>query len=105
MVDDLIRLILGGQGVKEGVGITDYGILVIDTDGTITKNDTLKVAGSAADRFEMKWSVFDAELSRILIADEMAAYHDLHRPTSDKCLKCPEMLVCGGGMPGTPLVR
>jgi uncharacterized protein len=30
MLDDLIRLALGGVGVKEGVGLTDYGILVID---------------------------------------------------------------------------
>ncbi len=30
------------MGIKEGIGVTDFGIAVIDTDGTVTKNDTLK---------------------------------------------------------------
>jgi uncharacterized protein len=34
VLDDLMRLILGGEGRKEGVGLTDYGIIVIDTDGS-----------------------------------------------------------------------
>ena len=42
MLDDMMKLLLGGGGAKEGVGLTDYGILVIDTDGTVKKNDTLK---------------------------------------------------------------
>ena len=50
-LDDLLRLLLGGRSVKEGVGTTDYGILVVEPDGTVDKNDTLKVAGAGADRF------------------------------------------------------
>jgi len=33
----MIKLLLGGVGVKEGVGLTDFGILIIDTDGAIKK--------------------------------------------------------------------
>ena len=29
--------ILGGSGQKEGVGLNEYGIIVIDTDGKITR--------------------------------------------------------------------
>ena len=50
VLDDLIRLVLGGYGRKEGIGQEEYGILVIDTDGRITRNDTLKVAYPGADR-------------------------------------------------------
>jgi uncharacterized protein len=37
LIDDMMKLLLGGVGVKEGVGLTDYGILVIDTDGSVKK--------------------------------------------------------------------
>ncbi len=33
LLDDMIKLILGGAGVKEGIGLTDFGIVVVDTDG------------------------------------------------------------------------
>lgn len=99
VLDDLMRLVLGAKGRKEGTGVTDYGIIVIDTDGTITKNDTLKVAHRAADRFENRWSVLDRNLSEILATPEMAEYHELQRPTSPVCATCSELSVCGGGMP------
>lgn len=97
-VDDLIRLILGGKGTKDGAGLTDFGILVIDADGSITKNDTLKSSFNGADRFIQKWSVHSNGLKEILNSDEFALSHALQRPTSSTCLTCPELQVCGGGM-------
>jgi uncharacterized protein len=98
ILDDLMRLLLGGEGVKEGVGLTDFSILVIDTDGSVAKNDTLKVAHDAADRFVHHWSVEDGGLFAALSDDEFSAYHVLQRPTADACLSCPLLSVCGGGM-------
>lgn len=97
-IDDLIKLSLGGKGTKDGAGLTDFGILVIDTDGSITKNDTLKSSFNGADRFEHTWSVHNNSLKEILSSDEFAASHELQRPTSKICLSCPELRVCGGGM-------
>ena len=97
-IDDLIRLLLGGKGTKDGAGLTDFGILVIDTDGSITKNDTLKSSFNGADRFVKNWSVHTTSLSEILNSDEFAESHELQRPTSKICLSCPELRVCGGGM-------
>jgi uncharacterized protein len=97
-IDDLIRLILGGKGTKDGAGLTDFGILVIDADGSITKNDTLKSSFNGADRFVQKWSVHSDNLYEILASDEFAESHALQRPTSKLCLACPELRVCGGGM-------
>ena len=42
ILDDMIKALLGEQSPKEGLGVTDYGIVVIDTDGSIARNDTLK---------------------------------------------------------------
>lgn len=97
-LDDLIKLMLGGAGTKDGVGLTNYGVLIIDTDGTITKNDTLKSSFNGADRFGQKWSVHTHELAEVLSSSEFAEYHAMQRPISKTCLSCPELRICGGGM-------
>ena len=97
--DDMLRIILGGRAQKEGVGTTDYGILVIETDGRIHKNDTLKVAHQGADRFANKsWSVLSDSLLDVVRTDAYADYYRQQRPTARACRVCPELAVCGGGM-------
>jgi uncharacterized protein len=97
MLDDMMRLILGGQGVKEGLGLTDYGILVIDTDGSVKKNDTLK-SSPPGDSFKSHWELATHSLSEIAASPEFQAYHRAQRPTSALCQACPVLKVCGGGM-------
>jgi uncharacterized protein len=99
ILDDLGRLLLGGKSVKEGCGQSMYGIAVIDTDGTVTKNDTLKSMYNGADRFEKPWSVSTARLSEIAASPEFVQYSHLQQPTSPICQECSLLSVCGGGMP------
>lgn len=98
ILDDLIKLMLGGKGTKDGVGLTNYGVLIVDTDGSITKNDTLKSSFDRADRFSSRWSVHTHNLGEILSSEEFAEYHASQRPSSKICLACPELNICGGGM-------
>lgn len=98
ILDDMFKLILGGAGSKEGIGLTDYGILVIETDGTINKNDTLKSAFATADRFSRQWNVRHDRIIDVVHSSEFEAYHNAQRPTSRICQSCPELSVCGGGM-------
>ncbi|MFT8783586.1 cyclophane-forming radical SAM/SPASM peptide maturase YhhB [Acetobacter syzygii] len=97
LLDDMMRLILGGRSVKEGVGQDDYGILVVETDGTITKNDTLKSA-DGADKFAQTWTVHD-DLIALVRSVAFSEYHWAQRPSAAVCLACPELRICGGGMP------
>lgn len=97
LLDDLVRLALGGAAVKEGVGLTDYGILVIDTDGTIKKNDTLK-SSPGGDGFETAWVVGRDRLRYIALSPEFQAYHAAQRPSAPACLACCDLRICGGGM-------
>jgi uncharacterized protein len=97
MLDDMMRLLLGGVGVKEGVGLTDYGILVIDTDGAIKKNDTLK-SSPLGDNFDETWSVRSESLWDVATSQPFEAYHHAQRPTAATCQACPLLTVCGGGM-------
>ncbi|MDT4292352.1 cyclophane-forming radical SAM/SPASM peptide maturase YhhB [Methylomonas sp. MO1] len=99
ILDDIIRLALGGLGLKEGVGVTDFGIAVIDTDGSVTKNDTLKSSYKGADRFLEHWNIHTHRLVDIFASDEFAHAHALQRPSSLICQACPELRICGGGMP------
>lgn len=99
LLDDLMRLVLGGQGRKEGVGLTDFGILVIDTDGSLNKNDTLKSTHPEADRFAEGWSVLRDRLVDVVGSAAFLEYNALQRPTAKACLECPDLAVCGGGMP------
>ena len=98
LLDDMLRLLLGGRSQKEGVGLSDYGILVIEPDGEVQKNDTLKVAHAGADRFETTWNVHIDRLTDILASGAYANYHRQQRPASETCRTCPELSVCGGGM-------
>lgn len=99
LLDDITKLILGGKSQKEGIGLTDFGILIIETDGTISKNDTLKSSYNGADRFENLWSVHHDRLSEVTASDEFAQFHALQKPISRQCATCLELPVCGGGMP------
>jgi uncharacterized protein len=98
ILDDMLRLVLGGASQKEGVGTTDYSILVVEPDGTLNKNDTLKVAHSEADRFERPWSIVTDRLSEFLASEEFDRYSRQQRPVSRVCRACPDLNICGGGM-------
>lgn len=99
ILDDIARLLLGGQSTKEGCGQRLYRIVVIETDGTITKNDTLKSSFDGADRFATQWSVCSSRLSEVAATEEFLEYTRLQHPTSRTCRSCDFLRVCGGGMP------
>ena len=99
LLDDMIKLILGGSGTKEGLGETDFGIVIIDTDGSVTKNDTLKSTFNGADRFHQQWSIHTHRLADIANSPEFTTYYTLQRPSAPSCLSCSELAICGGGMP------
>ena len=98
ILDDMVKLVLGGSGSKEGIGLCDYGLLVIDTDGSVVKNDTLKSSFDGADRFATPWSVHTHLLNDILQTTEFSESLAMQRPSNPTCLECSDLSVCGGGM-------
>ena len=99
VLDDLVKLLLGGSATKEGMGRDLNAILIIDTDGTITKNDTLKSTSDGADRYNEPWSVHSHSLEEIARTATFREHVEMQHPTARQCLRCPELSVCGGGMP------
>lgn len=99
VLDDMIRLLLGGSGVKEGLGARDYVIFIVETDGTISKNDTLKSSFNRADRFAEHWHVGSTRFLKMLETYEFNQYQVSQKATAVQCRTCPHVAVCGGGMP------
>ena len=99
LVDDTIKLCLGGTSRKEGVGKAQYGILIVETDGEIRKNDTLRASFDGADQFDHRWNVTTTPLSQVLSSQEYVAYTGIQVPTCSLCTDCDLLAVCGGGMP------
>ncbi len=98
VLDDMLKVLLGGSVSKEGLGVTDFGILIIDTDGALMKNDTLKSSFNGADKFLQPINVKETNLIDFLHSVEFNQYRQMQKPTSKKCLACAELNVCGGGM-------
>ena len=98
ILDDMLKVILGGVVSQEGVGLANFGILVIDTDGTIMKNDTLKSSYNGADKFQQPVNIKTGNLLEFLDSNEFYQYHNDQKPTSEKCNNCPSLSICGGGM-------
>lgn len=98
-LDDILRIALGGFGVKEGLGDNFYGIAIIETDGSLSKNDTLKSNFDGADKFDEKWMIKTDRLSEAFNTSSFEEYYKLQRPTSSECNSCKYLTICGGGMP------
>ena len=99
ILDDTFKLCLGGTSRKEGRGKARYGILIIESDGEIRKNDTLRASFEGADRFSVPWNVADTPLGTVLSSREYRSYANMQLPVSRQCAKCDLLDVCGGGMP------
>ena len=99
IIDDIVKLCLGGQSRKEGQGTSPYGILIIETDGSIRKNDTLRSSYDGADLFKTNWNIQTTTIGQVLVSQEFTDYSKLQYPISVDCRQCSLLSICGGGMP------
>ena len=97
--DDLLKLYLGGSNQKEGVGNEQHGILIVETNGDIRKNDTLRTSYKGADLFDNFWNIENCTLEDVLSSHEYLCYTTMQMPTCTDCQACPLLSLCGGGMP------
>lgn len=97
--DDLVKLHLGGSNHKEGIGSDQHGILIVETNGDIRKNDTLRASYEGADRFDNCWNIQNCTIDDVLSSREYLSYATMQTPTCTDCQVCPLLSLCGGGMP------
>lgn len=99
ILDDIVKLLLGSSNRKEGIGLSEFGIIIIDSDGSLAKNDTLKNSHSGADRFDKTWNISENNISDVAKTREFEEYSKIQTPTSEVCRSCQFLKICGGGMP------
>jgi len=95
LFEEIMHLLLGGVAGSEMVGLAPARIVVVETDGSIAQEDTLRVAfqGAAATGLHVSRDSLDAALE----LPQIAARQIGERGLSSKCRECQIRRVCGGG--------
>ncbi|MEJ0052131.1 MAG: radical SAM protein [Methylovirgula sp.] len=99
VLDEMLKLLMAPPGRFNGRKEPEDAVLVIETDGSLSKNDTLKCAYEGADRFAKARSVHNDCLVDVLCSAEFEEYCLAQPPSSQTCLACPDFGPCGGGTP------
>ncbi|MGK8468593.1 FxsB family cyclophane-forming radical SAM/SPASM peptide maturase [Nocardia cyriacigeorgica] len=95
LFDEIIELLLGGQGAAESVGLAPMRLAVIETDGTLEQVDALKSAFAGAAK--IRGTTGDNPLDNALWEPAMVARQIGADALCDTCRNCPLHTVCGGG--------
>ncbi len=93
---EIMHLLLGGASDSEVVGLAAARLVVIETDGSIEQEDTLKAAyeGATATGLHLARDPLDAAL----LLPQLAARQIGFRALAGECRVCPVHQVCGGGL-------
>jgi uncharacterized protein len=94
--EEIMQLLLGGATVSEVVGLAPAQMVVIETDGSIAQEDTLRVAFEGAPATGL--NVTDHELDVALDRPEIAARQIGEQGLARECRECRVHRVCGGGL-------
>ncbi|WP_256671690.1 FxsB family cyclophane-forming radical SAM/SPASM peptide maturase [Nocardia cyriacigeorgica] len=95
LFDEIIELLLGGQGAAESVGLAPIRLAVIETDGTLEQVDALKSAFTGAGKIHS--ATGDNRLDQALWEPAVIARQIGADALCDTCRSCPLHTVCGGG--------
>lgn len=96
LFEEIMHLLLGGASNSEMVGLAPARMVVIETDGTVEQEDTLKIAfdGAPATGLHLSRDALDAALRLPQIAARQIGAQAL----SEQCRFCSIHRVCGGGL-------
>jgi uncharacterized protein len=93
---EIMQLLLGGASDSEIVGLAPARMVVIETDGSVQQEDTLKIAFNGAP--ETGLHVARDPLDAALLLPQIVARQIGVRALAGQCRRCPVHQVCGGGL-------
>ncbi|MET9758914.1 FxsB family cyclophane-forming radical SAM/SPASM peptide maturase [Streptomyces sp. NPDC006372] len=95
LLDDMMTLLLGGTPRTEALGLAPVRYAVVETDGSLAQDDTLRTAYHGASRtgLHVRDDTFDALLRHPGVAARQWGADGL----SAQCRDCRLRQVCGGG--------
>lgn len=86
------NMILGALGIGEDVS---GGYLVVETDGSLELDDTLKA--SASNLSILNYNICDSELHRVQDDPRVVDFQAAQNKLCQKCRQCRNLDACGGG--------
>lgn len=96
LFDEILHLLLGGASDSEIVGLAPARMVVIETDGSVEQEDTLKAAYAGATQTGLH--VARDPLDAALMLPQIVARQVGAKALSARCRECPVRAVCGGGL-------
>jgi uncharacterized protein len=93
--EQIIRTLVGAQGLFEGLGLAAVQLLVVATDGSLEGVDTLKSCGDGQQKLHL--SIIDSPIDAVLQKNAYAIRQAGVDQLCEQCLACPYREVCGGG--------
>lgn len=96
LFQEIMQLLLGGASDSEIVGLAPARMVVIETDGSVQQEDTLKIAfaGAPATGLHLRRDPLDAAL----LLPQVVARQIGVQALSAQCRACPIHAICGGGL-------
>ncbi|MFI2642312.1 FxsB family cyclophane-forming radical SAM/SPASM peptide maturase [Streptomyces sp. NPDC018610] len=95
VLHNVVSLVLGGRSRTEGLGLEPVRYVVVETDGSIALDDTLRVARSGATRTGLH--VARDSFDRALGHPDVRVRQSGAAALAAACRACPLLPVCGGG--------
>jgi uncharacterized protein len=96
LFEEIMHLLLGGAADSEIVGLAPARMVVIETDGSLEQEDTLKIAYEGAPVTGLH--VARDSLDAALLLPQLVARQIGSRALAGQCRVCPVRAVCGGGL-------
>jgi uncharacterized protein len=96
LFEETMQLLLGGASNSEIVGLAPAQMVVIETDGSIEQEDTLKIAFAGAPATGLH--VARDSLDTALLLPQIVARQIGEHALSAQCRNCSIRAVCGGGL-------
>lgn len=96
LFEEIMHLLLGGASSSEIVGLAPARMVVIETDGSVEQEDTLKIAYDGAPATGLH--VARDSLDTALLLPQLVGRQIGSRALAGQCRRCPVRAVCGGGL-------
>lgn len=96
LFNQILNLILGGGGIYDSFGTGQNVYLIIETNGDIEPQDSLKICGDGFTKTSL--NVQTHELRDSLAHPLIKLCIESHQELCIKCQKCDVVKICGGGL-------
>jgi uncharacterized protein len=90
LFESMMVRMLGGRSANEAIGGDEPGVVVIETDGSYERTDSLRTTEEGAAATGLGVATHSLE--------DLISHLDVPSALAEDCLACPVLSICGGGL-------